>query len=280
MDPISDIVWKKNFKINNWNVYGNSIGGLRTSFYISDLNVLLDAGYQNFNKPDNIFITHLHADHIASLHLTVLENNNSNIFTNIYCHLESMTFLEEFLKSFFKCNYNFCKINTSKIFKIHGLVPDERREIILNKKKFIVEAIKSHHVIPTLSYGFNFISKKLKEEFKGKNGKELAELKKNGIGINYELESPALLFIGDTDRNIFYDSKFYNYKNIIIECTFFDIKDIQSSNDRKHMHWTYLSKIISENKSIIFHIIHISPKNLKSYSDLIINEYENVQFLY
>ena len=105
-------------------------------------------------------------------------------------------------------------------------------------------------------------------------------MKKNGVSINYEQESPVLLFVGDTDRNIFQDSKFYNYKNIIIECTFFDIKDIQSSSDRKHMHWTYLSKIISENKSIIFHIIHISPKNLKSYSDLIDNEYENVQFLY
>ena len=59
MDPISESIWNKRYKISNWNVTGYSIGGLKTSFYISDLNILLDAGFQNFNKPEYIFITHL-----------------------------------------------------------------------------------------------------------------------------------------------------------------------------------------------------------------------------
>ena len=280
MDPISDIIWKKNFKINNWNVYGNSIGGIRTSFYISDLNILLDAGYQNFNKPDNIFITHLHADHIASLHLTVLENNNSNVFTNIYCHLESMSFLEDYLNSFFSCNFNSKKVNTSKIFKINGLVPGEKREILLNRKKFIVEAIRSHHVVPTLSYGFNLVSNKLKEEFKGKSGKELSELKKSGVNIVYESINGCLLFVGDTDSNIFSENSFYNYKNIIIECTFFDIKNLDSSIERRHIHWLNLSKIIEKNSDLSFWIIHISPRNINNYEQFIKNKYDNCSFLY
>lgn len=280
MDPSSEVIWNKNYKINNWNVYGNSIAGLKTSFYISDLNILLDGGYQNFYRPDNIFITHLHADHIANLHLTVLENNNNNVFTNIYCPLESIRYLENFLKSFFFCNYSTEKINFNKIFKIHGMVPGQKQELILNKKKFIVEAIKSNHVVKTLSYGFNFVSKKLKEEYKDMPGKELASLKKSGVDIVNEVISGVLLFVGDTDKDIFNDSSFYNYKNIIIECTFLDDNDLHLSVERKHLHWKFLEKIVKDNQNINFYLIHISPRYLKNYKSYIKNSYENMHFLY
>lgn len=280
MDPSSEVIWKKNYKINNWNVYGNSVAGLRTSFYISDLNILLDGGYQNFYKPDNIFITHLHADHIANLHLTILENNNNKVFTNIYCPLESTIYLERFLEAFFVCNYSTERVNFSKIFRVHGFVPGQKKEIILNKKKFIVEALKSNHVIQTLSYGFNFVSKKLKDEYKDKTGEELVNIKKSGIDIVHEVTTGVLLFVGDTDSDIFNNSSFYNYSNIIIECTFFDINDIETSKERKHMHWKFLEKVIKKEEHINFHIIHISPKHLNNYSSFIENKINNLNFLY
>ena len=60
-------IWKNKTDIGNtnWTVSGNSIAGIRTSFYLPELKVQLDAGHQNFNKTRDIFITHTHADHIA-----------------------------------------------------------------------------------------------------------------------------------------------------------------------------------------------------------------------
>ena len=132
MDPISESIWNKRYKISNWNVTGYSIGGLKTSFYISDLNILLDAGFQNFNKPEYIFITHLHADHIGSLHLTILENFNNGIFTNIYCPIESEKYLSDWIISFFKCNYHSSSVNSDKIFKVYGVSEGQMIDLIFS----------------------------------------------------------------------------------------------------------------------------------------------------
>lgn len=283
MDPISESVWTKKYKINNWNVTGYSIGGLKTSFYISDLNILLDGGFQNFNRPEHIFITHLHADHIGNLHLTVLENFNSSIFTNIYCPVESEKYLNDWIVAFFKCNFHSSNVNCNKIFKVFGVSEGQMINLIFNKKKFIVEIIKSSHRIPTVSYGFNYISNKLKNEYIDKNGKELSELKNSGIDIVYENICPSLLFVGDTDYKIFENENFYKYGNIMIECTFFDDKEYLLSLERKHIHWSKLKEIIQENIDIKFYIFHVSPrylKDFKSYIDDKLIKFDNLSFLY
>ena len=60
------IFWHKKWLIPNtpsWRIHGFSRSAYRTGFYIPELNIMLDAGPQNFNNPDNIFITHSHLDH-------------------------------------------------------------------------------------------------------------------------------------------------------------------------------------------------------------------------
>jgi hypothetical protein len=159
---------------------------------------------------------------------------------------------------------------------------NEKIELFLNKKKFIIEAIKSDHIIPTLSYGFNFVSNKLKEEYKDLDGKSLGQLKKSGININYEKTTGVLLFVGDTTNKIFDNKNVFNYTNIIIECTFFNKDDLMMSSVRKHMHWLYLNKIINNNSDIKFHIIHVSSKHIHDYYDKIddIDGINNLNFLY
>lgn len=274
-------VWSRKYTINGWNVTGHSIAGYKTSFYISDLDILLDAGYQNFNNPKFIFITHTHADHIASLGLTILENINSDVLSTIYCPIDSFELLDNFLVSFLSCNYNsdFVSKKKDKFYKLIGLSYGESFELVFNKKKFIIEVFKSNHRVPTISYGFNFVTKKLKEEYQNLQGKEIAKLKKEGVEINYELIVPSLLFVGDTDKIFFENTDIFKYKNIIIECTFFDEGEIGMSSERKHMHWIYLSNIIKKFSEINFFIIHISARHIKDYKNYVEN-YENLRFLY
>ena len=152
---------------------------------------------------------------------------------------------------------------------------------MLNKKKFIVEAIESNHTVPTLSYGFTIITKKLKEMYKHLNGSELSQLKKNGEEITYDNKSDVLLFVGDTDYKIFENLRIFDFKNIMIECTFFDDKDFELSISRGHIHWKNLKNIVASYPNINFNIMHISPRHLRDYPSYLKDfQYKNMNFLY
>lgn len=252
--------WKKVNKICNWEISGESIGGLRTSFYVKDLNILLDAGFQCFNHPSHIFITHLHADHIGNLHLTILENINNNLITTIICPEQSVNFLTNYIETFLECNYHSGRIPKDKI-KFLGMNEGDIIEIKLKKSEYLIEAFKSDHVIPTLSYGFIQKTKKLKDEYLSLSGQEIKKLREDNNDIFYTSFINKLLFCGDTSYKFLENKKIYKFENIMIECTYFDINEIENSKIRKHMHWVDLSSKIKQFTNINFYIIHISPKH-------------------
>ena len=269
--------WHNSKKIEsiNYTFLGESTAGMRTSFYVPELKVLLDAGHQCYNKVQDIFITHTHADHIASLPLMVLENVSDKIKTRIYCPNESKTFLINMIESFLACNYNNSFL-PKKYYDIIGLTAGYSFELKLNNKDIIIEVFASVHTVPTLSYGFSEKKKKLKDEYIGKSSCELVSLKKEGIEITKNVIQKKFIFCGDTTINIFDNNNIYSYPNIIIECTYFDDDDIVQANNRRHMHWSNLSPVIKSNQDISFHLIHVSAKH-RDIKDTVFNM-DNMQF--
>lgn len=255
-------IWKSNTIIGNsrWSLSGNSVAGIRTSFYSPELKIQLDAGYQNFNKVNDIFITHSHADHVASLPLIILENISNKQSTKIYCPEETVELLNNMIDSFLMCNYNNNRI-PKKYYQVIGLNSDYLIDLKLNSQDISVQSFNSDHTVPTLSYGFIQKSKKLKEEYIGKSSQEIVELKKSGVDITYIIEYKKLVFCGDTSIAIFENNpSILNFDNIVIECTFFDESDLRLAVERKHMHWLQLKPIIRNNPNINFYLIHISAK--------------------
>jgi ribonuclease Z len=261
MDSLYQL-WKSNTRIGStgWSISGSSVAGIRTSFYIPELKILLDAGNQNFNKVADIFITHCHADHVASLPLIILENINNKITTNIYCPQESIKFIENMVEAFLACNYN-NYIIPKKYLNFLSMSTRFVTSKKLNAQSVNIRCFESDHVVPTLSYGFIEEKKKLKEEYIGLSGPEIVELKKQGVEITKVVEFKKLIFCGDTTANIFRrNPEILNYDSIIVECTFFEDDEIATARERKHMHWKDLKQIVIDNPSVKFYLIHISAK--------------------
>lgn len=254
--------WRNNTRIGStgWSISGSSVAGIRTSFYIPELKILLDAGNQNFNQVADIFITHCHADHVASLPLIILENINKKIISNIYCPQESIKFIENMVEAFLACNYN--NYNIPK--KYLNFISMNTKFVMskkFNKQSVNIRCFESDHVVPTLSYGFIEEKKKLKEEYKELSGPEIARLKKQGVEISKIVEFKKLIFCGDTTANIFRKNpEILKYDSIVVECTFFEDDEIVTAADRKHMHWKDLKKIVIDNPLVKFYLIHISAK--------------------
>ena len=130
----------------------------------------------------------------------------------------------------------------------------------LNNNLVSIEVFKSDHRIPTISYGFSEVKRKLKEEYNGLSSQEIILLKKNKVEITREVEFKKFVFCGDTTEKIFDNSSILSYPEIIIECTYFEKKDLIMANKKKHMHLINLKNIISSNINVKFNIIHISAK--------------------
>ncbi len=275
--------WKSNSKLGKtgWTVNGSSVAGIRTSLYIPELKILLDAGNQNFNKVAEIFITHSHADHIASLPLIILENINSKILTNIYCPQESIKFIENMVEAFLACNYNNYVI-PKKYFNFISMSTRYLITRTFNKQSLIIQCYNSDHTVPTLSYGFIEEKKKIKEEYKGLSSPEIVELKKSGKDITEIKKYKKLVFCGDTTVQIFKrNPDILSYDSVIVECTFFEEEEISTARERKHMHWHDLKEVIISNPTVKFYLIHISAKyhGVDDFSDKYFEGITNVFIL-
>jgi ribonuclease Z len=124
-----------------------------------------------------------------------------------------------------------------------------------------VEIIKCDHGIPTLSYGFGLIKKKLNPKYKGMKGKELGELRKQGVDISIEVVEKLLCFICDTSIKVLEDNPFvFNYSTIFIECTFLKDGEEDAATAKKHIHWNQLKQYVKQYPEITFVLFHFSLK--------------------
>lgn len=269
---IKTIKWKNSFKIPNtpWNIKGYSRSAYRTGFYIPELDIMLDAGCQNFNKPNHIFITHTHLDHIAELPFTLIGNPEGNHIFNIYAPADAKAYIDDYIRSAFQLN-SLEIINPFEWYKINMCKQNDQYIITANNSILQIDLFACNHRIPTVGYGFSTIKDKLKKEYLGLSGKEIVNLKKQNIPITQKVVEPKFIYLCDTDIDVFKINNLktiLSYPTIFIECTFILPDEIENAKSTMHIHWQHLRPYVinSDNTFILFHFS-------QRYSDAEIHEF-------
>lgn len=278
MEP-RKVFWKKKYIIKNspqWQISGYSRSAFRTGFYVNGLNIMLDAGPQCFKKPEHIFITHSHCDHIANLPFTLIDEEDGNHKYNLYGPKKAENKIKNYISSMFEANSLSDNIPIDDWFTYNGLEKkDKKISVVTNKNKLDVEIIKCHHNIPTISYGFGLKKKKINPKYIGLNGKEIVWLKKKGVDISVEVLKKIFCFICDTSIKVFDDNPFiFDYSTIFIECTFIREGEEELATKKNHIHWNQLKPYVKEHPDITFMLFHFSLK----YKDEEIEEVMEVEF--
>ena len=245
-----------------WTISGYSRSAFRTGFYVNGLNIMLDCGPQCFKKPEHIFITHSHADHIANLPFTLIGDPDGNHKFNIFGPKEAEQKIKKYISSMFEANALEDNIPVDDWFDYHGMKGEgESFDLVANKNKLKVEVIKCDHGIPTVSYGFGLVKKKLNPIYQGKSGKELGELRKSGVNISVEVVQKAFCFVCDTSIDVFKMNPFIlDYSTVFIECTFIKDGEEEAATTKKHIHWGQLKPYVVANPDITFVLFHFSLK--------------------
>src|SRR5205823_7345776 len=78
------------------------------------------------------------------------------------------------------------------------LVPMRAGELHEVRRDFVIRALATHHGGVSLGYSAVSVREKLKPEYMGVPGQELAAMRKRGVEIQYRVEVPLATFLGDT----------------------------------------------------------------------------------
>lgn len=219
------------------------------------------SGPQNFNKPSHIFITHTHGDHVASLPFTMIGDENSFHQFQIYAPAEAERHLKKYIAALFEVNSltDECDMPVVEWYRFFGCTESSKFRLTLNKAPYEIDVVLCDHGVPTVSYCFSAVKNKLKEEYVGISGKELAELKKNGAEITKEVVTPTFAFVCDSSIAVLarYPS-ILSYPVVIIECTFLYPEELENAALTKHIHWEELKPYVLDHPSTLFILIHFS----------------------
>lgn len=253
--------WKNKWNIPNtkWSISGYSRAAFRTGFYVPELDIMFDAGPQNFNKPKKIFITHGHGDHICELPLSIKTDRCMGTdYTTIYGPKEIKGRINKYVGSLYELNDNE-DYDASTWYEYKSMEAKMIFDLEINNNPYRMEIFSCEHSVPTVSYGLSIIKNKLKNEYHGMSGKEIAALKLSGVNVTNQIVEPTLAYVCDTSINVFKDNpSLLSYKTIIIECTFLKDEHNMRAEETLHISWNDLKPFIINNKQNNFMLMHFS----------------------
>ncbi|MBC7784713.1 MAG: hypothetical protein H7144_12820 [Burkholderiales bacterium] len=242
-------------KFGQFNLVGYSVGGEETVVQIPEMNVCFDPGRcpQFALTSDLMLVSHGHMDHVAGLGYYLSQRHFQGMKPGtVLLPRQSEQAVEKLLLAWQDVE------RQQTPFKLIPMTPGEDYEV---RRDFVIRPVATHHGFPSLGYVLINVREKLRPEYLTLTGEQLAELRRQGVDIQYKLEVPLVAYLGDTSLGeVFTNPDVMKAQVLLCECTFFDPAHRAKAKAGKHLHVEDFVKAIarSENEHII--ILHVSRR--------------------
>ena len=159
------------YEINSkkWFLKGWSRAGLKTGFILYPFKILFDCGIYTSSKPDVIFLTHQHVDHVQAI-AHICTRHKPTIST-IYLPEQSIKYITQYERAISELSNPECEnltdiqiLNEQKM-KLIPLNPLDIIDLNVAGQDLQVEVLKAYHDVQSNGYGFSSWKKIIKPEY-------------------------------------------------------------------------------------------------------------------
>jgi ribonuclease Z len=228
-----------------------SVGGLETCIQVPGWKLAFDIGrcpHSVVNR-SHVLFTHAHMDHMGGVafHAATRSMRGMAPPTYLVPHENAAAFEELFDV--------WRKLDRSRMpHRMVAIGPGEQFEL---PNRHLVRPFRSPHRVPCQGYGIWSVRHRLRAEFKGLPGREIARLRtQEGVEVSETFEAPELVFTGDAKIEVLEREPVVGQaKVLIMEVTFVDDRvSVKQCRSKGHIH---LDEVVEraelfENQAIMF----------------------------
>lgn len=242
-------------QIGQYSLVGYSMAGEESIVQVPELGVCFDIGRAPpfCLKSDIVCLTHGHMDHLAGVAYYLSQKQFQGMTGG------TLLIPAELEQSVLRLLAVWREIERQQT--PFTIVPMRPGDVHVVRRDFAIRCFATHHGQASLGYSCLSVREKLRPEFVGKTGEELAAMKRDGVEIQYRVEVPIVTYLGDTSFGpVFEHPDVVNAEILITECTFFDGDHKSRAKAGKHLHVQDLNRILPRlnNKHVI--LTHVSRR--------------------
>jgi ribonuclease Z len=241
--------------LNQLHVLGYSVAGEETVCQIPELNVCFDIGRCPYFAltSDIVCLTHAHMDHVAGIPYYLSQRYFQGMKPGTVLLPQE---LAPAVDRLLRCWRDVERQGTP--YTLIPMAPAQTHEV---RRDFIIRAVATHHGGASLGYALISVREKLKQEFMGRPGPELAALKKSGVEIQYRVEVPLVTFLGDTSAGPVFDQPdVVNAEILLTEITFFEPDHKLKAKHGRHLHVDHFVELLPKLNNQHIVVTHVSRR--------------------